>query len=151
MCLYIYQEMLDTAVARQQLLLRQQQEVLAYNHRQQVEQQAQTLVNNSLAVGTTSTTPITRQLAPQPLNNDHQRLSALLNEACVLTPQQSPGLYNPAGYAGYSHAPVTVLSNQMPVAGLGLHPPGAPGGLSMMGQDELMQAVRKELKRMQQE
>ena len=148
--------MLDTAAARQQLLLRQQQEVLAYTHNQQVEQQAQQLVNNALAVGTTSTTPADRQLQNQA---DRHVLNNLLNEACILTPQRPP-LGGQAGVAWMPaqpvlnnqglYNPVTVLGAPMPGAH-GTPPPGAPGGFQMMGQDELMQAVRKELKRMQQE
>ncbi|KAK7098823.1 hypothetical protein V1264_003051 [Littorina saxatilis] len=151
-------EMLDTAVARQQLLLRQQQEVMAYAHRQQVEQQAQRLVNNSLAVGTTSTTPVNKQLQP---HAERQKLNNLLNEACLLAPQR-PGVQQPmAMQGGMAWVPaqpvissegyynqVSVLNN----APAGVVPPTAvPGSFSVMGQDELMQAVRKELKRIQQE
>ena len=135
---------------------------MAYAHRQQVEQQAQQIVNNSLAAGTTSTTPADRQLQPQA---DRQKLNTLLNEACVLASPtvavQPQAISLPGGVAwvpqqpvlsnqGYYNNPVTVLTNHAPPVSAG-PPPGAPGGYTVMGQNELMQAVRKELKRMQQE
>ena len=135
---------------------------MAYAHRQQVEQQAQQIVNSSLAVGTTSTTPADRQL--QPLA-DRRKLNALLDDACALASplaltQQHPAVNLQGGVAwvpsppvlsnqGY-YNPVTVLTNHAPPVSAG-PPPGAPGGFTVMSQNELMQAVRKELKRMQQE
>lgn len=148
-------ELLDTAVERQQLLLRQQQETLAYARQQQLEQQAQQIVNKSLAVGTSSTPAAAAN--PQQ-HADHERLNMLLNEACVLAPH--PGRAGapvgrgwtptqpPLNNQGY-YNPITVLSGGM--AGYAVPPPGAPGPFNAMGHDELMQAVRKELKRMQQE
>jgi multidrug efflux pump subunit AcrA (membrane-fusion protein) len=154
--------MLDTAAARQQLLLRQQQEVQTFAHRQLVEQQAQQLVNSALAVGTTSTTPITQQLSHQ-RQQDHHRLNALLNEACVLAPVSQSAMYGVGGVLAanpmmgggiswlssashlhpYPAPPVTVLGGQ---------PVGfAASGALPIGQEELMQAVRRELKKMQQE
>ncbi|XP_076471173.1 uncharacterized protein LOC143301053 [Babylonia areolata] len=169
-------EMVDTALTRQQLLLRQQQEAMAFTHRQHLDQQAQHLVNRSLAMGTTSTTPAPHHLQqqepfqhhqpqpPQP-QADRQVLTALLNQACVLAPQRpapsnpqsllsssashpwtpTPPVLNPQGYF---NNPITVLGS--PAVGLGAPAPGGPGFVAM-NQEELMQAVRKELKRMQQE
>lgn len=132
---------------------------MAYAHRQQVEQKAQHIVNRSLATGTTSTTPMNKQ--PQA---DRQKLNTLLNEACVLAPHSFPvqpqafklhtGMaWTPPQPAltnqGY-YNPVTVLTNHAAPVTAG-PPPGAPGGYTVMGQDELILAVRKELKRMQQE
>ena len=95
---------------------------------------------------------------------DRQKLNTLLNEACVLAPHSFPvqpqAFKLHAGMAwtppqpiltnqGY-YNPVTVLTNHAAPVTAG-PPPGAPGGYTVMGQDELILAVRKELKRMQQE
>ncbi|XP_025085751.1 uncharacterized protein LOC112559071 isoform X2 [Pomacea canaliculata] len=125
-------ESADDILSRQQLLLRQQQEVMAHIHHQQLEQQAQQLVNSALGLSNVTQPPVTN-----PSSSARERLSALLNDACILAPQ--------AG--GMAQVPVTGwMPAQRPLVNQSYVTPA-----NVLGQEELMQAVRRELKRMQQE
>ncbi|KAL8561945.1 hypothetical protein ACOMHN_001271 [Nucella lapillus] len=116
-------ELLDTMRARQQMLLHQQQEVSAFAQRQHLEQQAQQLVNSACL------------LAPQKASQPTPGVAWTPTPPPALNPVLSSSLAVPAGVGGL----------------FGAAAPGAPGGFPDMNQEELMQAVRKELKRMQQE
>lgn len=137
------------ALARQRLLLKQQVEVQAFAHQQQLDLQAQHLVNKSLASG-----PHSRPAAvnAQHIPSDHERLNVLLNDACVLA-SQPPGSPFVMPYGNQPQQPS--ITNHGYFIGAGVPSgmtPGAPGVImNVFGQEEMMQAIKKELKRLQQQ